>query len=291
MSAGDGNNAKYYGIEYENSVRQRMELARYLSGINYEKYDFFVHQAGLARGATDENALKNSTNPTPERGVIENIMEYGLSVYPYATISETTNLVKEYKNVWELADNLLNYTYNEYINGVGGAGEYKEVVNVIMAIPKTVELMPDGVSEFDDKQSTISVPFSRIVPEPKESCSKYFPINDVMYANQIHNIRPEFVLGVTCAGVDGVRPATFFNERFLDELSPNEYNEKMKYWGELMKSHYGIHVPNKDAEENNLYIQYDTPHSATEKVVSGTLHSYAKGSFARGSYMDDFDFD
>ena len=46
-----------------------------------------------------------------------------------------------------------------------------------------------------------------------------------------------------------------------------------------------------DAEENNLYIQYDTPHSATEKVVSGTLHSYAKGSFAKGSYMDDFDFD
>ena len=56
MSAGDCNNAKYYGIEYENSVRQKMELARYLSGINYEKYDFFVHQAGLARGATDEYA-------------------------------------------------------------------------------------------------------------------------------------------------------------------------------------------------------------------------------------------
>ena len=290
MSAGDGNNEKYYGMEYESSVKQRIELARYLSGIDYEKYDFFVHQAGLARGATDEDALKNSTNPTPERRVIGSIMNCGLSVYPYATISETTNLVKKYKSVWELADNLLKYTYNEYISGVGGAGEYKEVVNVIMAIPKTVELMPDGVSEFDDKQSTISVPFSRIIPDPNEKSRKYFPINDVMYANKIREIGPEFVLGITCAGVDGVRPTTFFNERFLDKLSPSEYNEKMKYWGELVKSHYGIHVPSKNAEENNLYTQYDTSHSATEKVVSDTLHSYAKGSFAKGSYLYDFDF-
>lgn len=290
MGIGEDKNASYYGMEYESNVKQRIELARLLGEIGYEKYDFFVHQAGLARGPAEERALKTTKNKTPERRKIPGIMKDGLSVFPYATINETTNLIKSYKEAWDLAGKLLNYTYADYIP-TGGAGEYKEIVNAIIAIPKTIELMPDGADKFDKNASTISVPFSRVIPDPHEKSVKYFPIDDIMCSNNIDDINLEFVLGITCAGVDGVQPATFFNEKFLSELSPSEYNEKMMYWGGLMKSHYGIHVPNKDAEENNLYIQYDTPHSATEKVVSGTLSSGAKHSYAEGSYNDDYDFD
>lgn len=267
--------AKYHGVEYGSEVRQIKELAEYLIKIGYEKYDFFQHQAGLSRGAAEEYALQHTTNPTPEREDIDRIMENGLLVYPYATISETTKTIKyRYDNAFQLAEILYNYTYRDYC----GDGEYKERVNVIIAFPKTIELMPDGEKRFDEQEATISVPFSRVIPMQDDCGNEYFPIDNVMYENNDWYVDPSFVLWVTCAGVGDARPATFFNERFLDELSPNEYNEKMKYWGALMKSHYGIHVPSKDAEENSLYTQYDTPHSATEKVVSGTLHCGAHNS-------------